>query len=1077
MILLWSNTIHAQDTTAYINSAEVIRAGIELHDAEEYDRALEYYQLVSPSDTNYAWSLSEQVLTHTTQQNYDEAIRLAQQGLGLQSQYKASFYDMLGTAYDYNDEVEKALSTYKAGIERYPYYQILLYNYGVTLKKDEQYEQAEQYFIRRLELDPFSANSHLQLAELSVLQGYRAKALMSYIMYMALRPSDLKTIDKIQDLLIDTIKEEGSISTYSPNPFGEADALIRSKFATRKKFKPSVDIDYRVTRQAEVLIKKLSYDQNSDDFWMQFYVPFFEGVKEQKLLPALLYSIMSGVKKDEISSWIEKNSKKVEQLQSLAQEVVLASALYHTTTVLGQENLYRYWYFDGGALNAIGNSNEEGTDIGPYIYFYANGEVSAKGVLDMAGNKVGKWSYYEADGSLSSEETYDQQGNLIGESVNYYSSGATYSTVPYENGVATGLVKVYYECGELQETYYAANNQINGEGRIYDTEGNNTAIYQMVNGSLTGPYQEFYPTGEKAGTYNYKEGQLDGKFVSYHKNGQVKEQGDYTAGQIDGSWQGFFEDGTMEYEVTYQGGSQTGKSTFYHKTGEKSMVSNYADGKANGDYLAYDEDGVLHYKYIYRDNLLTGYEYYDKGGKILSQGASEDTLKLTGYTPDGHLQFETTYIKGVLNGLMTQYYPNGNVYYTINTVDGEWEGTYNEYHKTGEVSLKTTYTDGANTGWYQTYFKNGQLASEGMVVNGSLEQRYTTYYPDGTKESVAWYLNGEIQGQNFNYTPTGLLFSLEEYETSVPVKLTQYDSTGHVSNTSVLKAGDGKHIVKAIDGTIKLDKDFSCGKETGSMTYFYGKDEVDSHYTMENGQYHGPAQVYHTNGQLYSEGNFKDGKMDSLWVWYDPLGNVTSKTWYENGTRNGTDTYYYANGQIESQCNYVNGEQQGDCKYYSHDGSLQYIKTYDKDYGIVGYKYELPGGKMTELKPVDITGTTTVTAYFANKQKSVQQQYKKGLFDGKSTFYYSNGQIQDEIEFKNGENNGWARSYYPNGNLKSETHYLNDLRDGLSKWYKEDGTLLQAVEYKQGVKNGYETWYNADGTVARKLLFWNNVIY
>ncbi|MCE7991540.1 MAG: hypothetical protein HEP71_06145 [Roseivirga sp.] len=1076
-LLVIGSVSNAQDSTAYIDSKEIIQKGIGLHDEEDFDRALSYYQMVSPSDSNYAWSLYEQVLTLTSQEKFSDAIELANEGLGLQSHYKASFYDQLGTAHDYNDETEKALEFYKTGLEKYPYHKPLLYNYGVTLKKTGNYAEAQNYFIRRLELDPFHAGSHYQLAELSMLQGFRTKAMLSYLMYLAIRPGDLQTLSRVEKLLVDALEEEGSIAPYSSNGFEELDAFIRSRFATKKAFRPSINIDYLLTRHAEVIIKQLKTDEQSKDFWVQLYLPFFNGLKNKKILPSLLYSIMSGTKKDEINTWLTKNKKKIEQFQTLARETILASRLYHQATVAGQENYYRFWYYDIGTLNAIGNSNEEGVDIGPYVYYHPNGELSAVGVLDMKGNKTGKWVYYRADGSVSSEESYDAEGNLQGEMISYHATGGMASRVRYENGMANGPVEVFFGCGKPSEVYAAVNDQVQGKGTVYDVFGNVLADYTMDQSNLNGPYLAFHSNGKKAGEYNYLKGQLHGSYISYHKNGQIREKGLYKKGELDGAWTGFFESGSKEYELTYNNGKLVGTTTYYHETGEKASVATYLDGKANGDYLGYDEDGVLFNKYTYEEDLLKSYQHYDKGGKVLSEGASEDTMQVTAYNPHGHIMSLVTHVKGTPDGPQTYYYPNGNVHYTINIVDGSWHGTYNEYYKSGELKIKTEYENGQNNGWHREYYRSGQSSTQAMAIDGNLEQRYTAYYRDGTRKEENFYRNGQLHGLVMYYSPEGKVFSMEKYHENVPVFITYYDSTGNVTSTSELPNGTGNILQKRTNGVVTKKREWLCGKENSDYMSNYDKDLPDQHISIKNGEFHGKTLTYHSNGQLSGEGYYKNNELDSLWTWYDPLGNMIGKSWYKNGELHGKNIDIYPNGQVESECSYVNGERHGVCKYYAEDGSLQYQKTYHKDFGIVGYQYELPGGKMGDLIPIDVQNTLKVEAFFPNKEKSISQKYVKGQLDGPSIFYHPNGQVQDEFFYKNGTEEGWTRSYYKNGQLRRETFYADGAEEGLSRRFREDGTLQHTIQYKEGLKHGYETWYKPDGSVAKKLLFWNNVIY
>ena len=73
----------------------------------------------------------------------------------------------------------------------------------------------------------------------------------------------------------------------------------------------------------------------------------------------------------------------------------------------------------------------------------------------------------------------------------------------------------------------------------------------------------------------------------------------------------------------------------------------------------------------------------------------------------------------------------------------------------------------------------------------------------------------------------------------------------------------------------------------------------------DKGKEHGYWEVYWSNGQLYSKGN------------------------YVNGNRHGYWEDYYDNGQLSSKGNYLNGEQHGYWEDYYPNGQLWFKGYYD----------------------------------------------------------------------------------------------------------------------------------------------------
>ena len=53
--------------------------------------------------------------------------------------------------------------------------------------------------------------------------------------------------------------------------FTELDALIRSKVALNKLYKPKTKINYNMVKQIQLLLERLKYIPNSGNYWMEKY--------------------------------------------------------------------------------------------------------------------------------------------------------------------------------------------------------------------------------------------------------------------------------------------------------------------------------------------------------------------------------------------------------------------------------------------------------------------------------------------------------------------------------------------------------------------------------------------------------------------------------------------------------------------------------------------------------------------------------------------------------------------------------------------------------------------------------------
>lgn len=1078
--LFLSFQLAAQDTTAYFNSNEVIKQAITLHDEEKYDEALSYYQLVHPSDSNYAWSLSEQVLTLMTKGDYEDAISLGRKGITMKSEHAASIYDLLGSSLDYNDQIEEALKVFEEGLAKYPYNRQMIYNYGVTLRNAERFEEAQKQFMKALSLEPFHTRSHLQLAELSVLQGFRAKAMISYYTYIALVPSDLNTISTVEELLVDADEDEGSIAPYSSNGYEELDAIIKAKIAVQESFKPSVKLNFKITRHAEVIVKRLTDRTPTDDFWGEFYLPFYQQLEKEKLLDAFLYTLASGVNNDDIQSWIKKNDKDIQALGNLARNTWFNYRFINPATVADIENQYEFWYYDSGKLQAIGNSDDEANPQGPWIYFYSNAEINAQGNYNMNSQKVGLWKYYYPDGTISSEETYDEQGNLTGTGINYHKNGEVASIIPYVNGVGEGLVKRYYDCGALEEEYTISNNQSEGSGIYYNPDGNKASEYLAKNGLLDGRYTTYFADGKVMEELAYKEGMREGTYTSYYDNGQVRETGLYKEDLLEGPWKGFYKNGQKQFENEYNAGKLKGQAKYYYQSGSVKDIINYDDeGNLEGLYQNYDIDEKLAFEYQYDSGRLRKYTFYDKQQKVLSTGTSNsaDVTIMEGYKPTGILSFKAQLVNGMENGLTTYYHSNGKTRYTVEVENGTWNGEYLEYHDNGNLKTKTTYVDGNNTGWYEEYDEAGTLKNTGMSIDGNAEQVWKLYFPNGNISQKRYFLNGTLQGQDVTYDTDGRIFSVDIYESGKLLSYQEYDTLGQPGQRHVFPLGNGELVKTSVNGAKVHIQNFVCGISDGQVINNYENGQVYTESMVEAGSYEGEFKSYFPDGTLSTVGSYEKDTPAGQWFWYHYNGNKDTEYTYENGMLNGLLVDYYLNGQIKSSCNYIDDEKDGPCTYYSPEGELQLIKTYDRHSGAVSYQYLNKDSTLTAPKPIDIAAKTEVKAYFRNGKISRSQTYLNGVLDGKSENFSSSGQVLEVSNYKNGLQHGEQLEYYSNGQLMYSSNWKNGNEEGISKYYYPSGQLMRTVTYVANQKAGWETWYNEKGEVMVKTMYRNNQAY
>lgn len=178
-------------------------------------------------------------------------------------------------------------------------------------------------------------------------------------------------------------------------------------------------------------------------------------------------------------------------------------------------------------------------------------------------------------------------------------------------------------------------------------------------------------------------------------------------------------------------------------------------------------------------------------------------------------------------------------------------------------------------------------------------------------------------------------------------------------------------------------------------------------------------------------------------------GNLKSELNYENGKLNGKANWYYKNKQKEQEAFYYNNQLHGEMTRWYPNGQLELIAYY-KHGKLEGtfLIYTIDGNKDTEENYLNDTLEGVFLKYHSNGTFKIQGQYHKGLFTGQWIYHDIFGNIIGVGNFENG--NGLQKAWYPNGNLQREISYKNNLKDGNERWFNAQGELEKEIKYLGG---------------------------
>ena len=196
---------------------------------------------------------------------------------------------------------------------------------------------------------------------------------------------------------------------------------------------------------------------------------------------------------------------------------------------------------------------------------------------------------------------------------------------------------------------------------------------------------------------------------------------------------------------------------------------------------------------------------------------------------------------------------------------------------------------------------------------------------------------------------------------------------------------------------------------------------------------------YHSNGEIASEGYFKNGLPAGIWKSYNQKGILISQGKKLNGLSDSVWTFYTNEGLIKNSIEYFKDKKNGCAKFYD---SLGYVEK--------------------EVFYIDnVIQNEQIEFYESGEIKSITN-FENGKAIGEAFEFDKNGNVITELLFdegylkskneinrydKNGKKTGYWREYHPNGKLKSEINYEKGLKKGISKQYDSKGKLKEVKRY------------------------------
>jgi uncharacterized protein len=1064
-------------TYTRVNSGEIIASAAKKFSEENYKEAIALYKTIPRSDTNYVSSQYQLALSYMLDSNYAQALKTCEQALQLNNmEHELDLMIIYGSVLDDDGKTEHALRVYDSALMKYPNSADLRVNRGITLIRMEQYNEAEAIFKKLLLENPFYTSAHFRLAQCALFKGQVVPAMYSLFTYLLTNPKGSQSMTAIR-ILDNIAKGTEDVMKYVDDrkqpeeSFQATEQIILSKIALDRKYKQLTDLDDPIIRQLQVLMEKSKYDAADPNFWMQYYVPFYQAIYENKYFEPIVVYGFSNVNLESIQRYLKRNENAVKRAGAFATELLTS---IRTTRELHADKRKK----------------------APVLYHFSDGQLYARGTLSEKETLTGKWEFYHANGNLKAAGNYNNEGKKEGEWKYYYQDGKLSGIDHWTNGVQKGEDLIYNRKGILTSRSFFQNGKLEGKKESFYGIGHIFSVANYKADQKSGSYAQYYSNGIVRIEANYDKDELNGLYKSYYRNGALETEMLYQAGSLNGAYKSYHENGQLSFTGTYQNGKLEGPATFYHENGklkkkrkfvndlaqgqeeefndEGKLVEkiNYVNGKAEGK-AEYYEDGKLFSVLEFEKDVLTRATYFDKAGKETGNAARRNKkIDLTVFSADGLPYSKVTYNDASEKmGDETFYHSNRKVR-EINSYKGnQLTGTSRGYFANGNKEFEISYAADEKDGLVILYHPNGKVKTQGWYSEGAMTDTWITYNEKGTLISRAAYVSNDINGIRESYYAGGKLEEEEVYELGWLQAVHQYDTLGNRIHTSTFTNGKGTYKLLHFNGKTRMEGMYLNGEYEGTYKGYYFNGSPFYVKTYKKGLLDGSYTEYHPNGKKIVEGQYKMDQREGKWMFYTEEGWKWKEENFVNDKLTGTVYHYYPDGGVEREFEYRDNVRNGITKRYSEDGQLVSVFHYRNDV-VTGYSYN---GKNGQLVPVIALpgGNGKVQTFFSNGNKSSEMQFEAGQLVGEMLVYHSNGKPYYRSPEQYSSTEGTIREYYMNGNIKKELPCADDNQHGAYKEYYESGQVKEEGTYFNGSQHGTVKYYNASGklTEAREYYY------
>jgi tetratricopeptide (TPR) repeat protein len=130
-----------------------------LTDQKKYKEAIKMFEEVQKMEPESSLPQYEIALVYCKSQEFEKCIEILEK-IKNKKDAEDIYYSLLGNAYDFNDDRDKAIETYNAGLKKFPNSGPIYLELGVIQLMEKEYDKALKYFEKGIEVDPMHPSNY-----------------------------------------------------------------------------------------------------------------------------------------------------------------------------------------------------------------------------------------------------------------------------------------------------------------------------------------------------------------------------------------------------------------------------------------------------------------------------------------------------------------------------------------------------------------------------------------------------------------------------------------------------------------------------------------------------------------------------------------------------------------------------------------------------------------------------------------------------------------------------------------------------------------------------------------------------